>query len=75
MPSYLAYSHDALNRLTAITYPDSTLNVAYHYDEANAVTGCATSFPVGRLTRMIDASGTTVYCHDRRGNIVQKCMT
>ena len=69
------YSHDALNRLTAITHPDSTLNVAYHYDEANAVTGCATSFPVGRLTRMIDASGTTAYCYDRRGNIIQKRMT
>ena len=69
------YSHDALNRLTAIAYPDSALNVAYHYDEANAITGCATSFPKGRLTRMIDASGTTAYCHDRRGNVVQKRIT
>ena len=70
-----AYSHDALNRLTAITYPDSALNVAYHYDEVNAVTGCATSFPKGRLTRMIDASGTTAYCHDRRGNVTRKRLT
>jgi len=69
------YIHDALNRLTAITYPDSALNVAYHYDETNAVTGCATSFPKGRLTRMIDASGTTAYCHDRRGNITRKRLT
>ncbi|MEB2316137.1 MAG: DUF6531 domain-containing protein [Xanthomonadaceae bacterium] len=70
-----AYSHDALNRLTAIAYPDSALNVTYHYDETNAVTGCATSFPKGRLTRMIDASGTTAYCHDRRGNVTRKRLT
>ena len=29
--------------------------MAYHYDEANAVTGCATSFPKGRRTRMVVA--------------------
>lgn len=66
------YTHDALNRLTTIAYPDSSLNVAYHYDEASGTTGCAASFPQGRLTRMLDASGTTAYCYDRRGNVTQK---
>lgn len=67
------YTYDALNRLAAISYPTaSSLNVGYAYDQSNATTGCATSYPLGHLTRMTDASGTTTYCYDRRGNVVQK---
>jgi RHS repeat-associated protein len=66
------YSYDALNRLTAISYPTSTLNVHYYYDEPNSTTGCASSYPIGRLTRMTDASGTTKYCYDGHGNVVSK---
>lgn len=69
------YTYDALNRLTGIAYPDSSLDVAYYYDEANLLTGCAASLPQGRLTRMIDASGTTAWCYDRRGNVAQKRLT
>lgn len=66
------YTYDALNRLRAVTYPTASLNVAFHYDESNATTGCASSHPVGRLTRMTDSSGTTTYCYDRRGNVIAK---
>lgn len=66
------YTYDALNRLTAITYPTASLNVGYFYDQPNSVTGCATSYPAGRLTRMTDASGSTTYCYDRRGNVLRK---
>lgn len=66
------YTYDALNRLRAATYPTASLNVAFHYDESNATTGCASSHPVGRLTRMTDSSGTTTYCYDRRGNVIAK---
>jgi len=66
------YAYDALNRLTAIGYPTTSLNVSYAYDQANATTGCATSFPTGRLTRMTDSSGSTTYCYDRRGNVTKK---
>ena len=68
-------SYDALNRVTATTYVDTSLNVAYHYDEADSVTGCVGSYPVGRLTRMVEASVTTVYCYDARGNVTQKSQT
>ncbi len=61
------YSHDALNRLTAIGYPNSSLNVTYVYDEnTNGQNG------IGRLTTVIDASGTTYYRYDIRGNIIQQ---
>ncbi len=66
------YAYDALNRTLSTSYADATLNISYHYDEANAVTGCAASAPVGRLTRIIESSVTTTYCYDPRGNVVQK---
>ncbi|MDF3983427.1 RHS repeat-associated core domain-containing protein, partial [Luteibacter sp. PPL201] len=69
------YVYDALNRVTSATYADPSLNVAYHYDEANTVTGCATSSPVGRLTRVVENGVTTTYCYDPRGNVTDKRQT
>ena len=66
------YVYDRLNRLTAIQYPTTALNVGFFYDQSNATTGCAKSFPLGRLTRITDASGSTTYCYDRRGNVTRK---
>lgn len=66
------YTFDALNRLGATTYPTSSLNITIHHDDSNTVTGCASSYPLGRITRMIDTSGATIYCYDRRGNISTK---
>ncbi|HJU40215.1 MAG TPA: DUF6531 domain-containing protein, partial [Tahibacter sp.] len=64
--------YDALNRLVSVSYPTTSLNIAFHYDEPNNVTGCVDSYPVGRLTRMTDESGSTTYCYDRRGNVLKK---
>ncbi|MBA8889705.1 RHS repeat-associated protein [Dokdonella fugitiva] len=66
------YTYDRLNRLTAVTYPTMSLNVTYAYDQSNATTGCSTSFSFGRLTTMTDATGSTTYCYDRRGNVTKK---
>jgi RHS repeat-associated protein len=64
---------DALNRVTATSYStDSSLNVSYYYDEANSVTGCANSRPLGRLTRMVENSVTTYYCYGGHGNMGPK---
>jgi RHS repeat-associated protein len=65
-------TYDALDRLASTSYADSTQNVAYHYDEANSVTGCGGSNPVGRLTRIVENAVTTVYCYDAQGNVIQK---
>lgn len=65
-------SYDALNRPTSTTYSDTTLNVAYHYDEASGVTGCAASAPIGRLTRIVESAVTTVFCYDAKGRVIQK---
>jgi len=65
-------TYDAGNRLASTGYTDTTLNVSYAYDEANAVTGCSASRPIGRLTRVVEAGVTTVFCYDDRGNVIQK---
>jgi len=68
-------TYDALNRRTATTYSDTSLNVAYLYDEPNGTTGCASSYPIGRLTRIVESAVTTTYCYDARGNVLQKRQT
>ncbi|MGI9304468.1 MAG: DUF6531 domain-containing protein [Gammaproteobacteria bacterium] len=58
------YAYDALDRLTAIQYPTTSLNVTYTYDDPGAGNG------IGRLTAMSDASGNTIYSYDARGNVI-----
>lgn len=55
------YAYDALDRLTSISYPDSSLNVTLTYDQgANGI---------GRLTSVQDAAGTRTFTYDVRGNL------
>ncbi len=69
----VATSHyDALDRLVSVSYADSSLNVTYAYDESNAVTGCTSSAPLGRLTRIVESAVTTVYCYDGTGRVIRK---
>jgi RHS repeat-associated protein len=68
-------TYDALNRITATTYPHSDASVSYRYDEPDSVTGCAGSYPIGRLTSIVETAVTTVYCYDARGNVVKKTQT
>jgi len=65
-------TYDAGNRLASTSYTDTTLNVAYTYDEGNSVTGCYASNPIGRLTRVVEGGVTTDFCYDARGNVIQK---
>jgi len=65
-------AYDALNRLISTKYAVTTANVTYTYDEANTVTGCSTSSPIGRLTRMVENTVTTAFCYDAHGNIIEK---
>ena len=69
------YSYDALNRLTGIAYPTSSLNVTYAYDAVNASCLAGETFAIGRLTKMIDGSGNTEYCYDRFGHLTRKRQT
>lgn len=69
------YGHDAVNRRTSVTYPTSAENVSYTYDAIPTACASGETFNVGRLSGMADASGTTMYCHDRFGRLVRKVQT
>lgn len=66
---------DVLGRKTSASYADASLNIAYYYDDANSITGCATSFPMGRLTRIVETAVTTVYCYDNQGHLTEQRQT
>ncbi|RDS82218.1 RHS repeat protein [Dyella monticola] len=68
----VSYTYDADNRRLTATYADSTLNVTYAYDQSNAVTGCSVSYPIGRLTQVVENSVTTTLCYNGQGFVIQK---
>jgi RHS repeat-associated protein len=60
------YSYDALNRRTKALFADGT-SAAWHYDQgANGI---------GRLTKIRDVTGSTVYSYDANGHVTQKLQT
>jgi RHS repeat-associated protein len=69
------YQYDVLNRLTAISYPDPTLDVAYTYDVAPAVCATDERFARGRVGHVVHAAGSTDYCYDRLGQVTRKVQT
>ena len=69
------YQYDALNRLTQVGYPTTSLNVSYTYDVTQPVCQAGETYSTGRLTLMVDGSGSTQYCHDRFGQMVRKVQT
>ena len=56
-----------MNRLTAIDYPDDSLDVILTHDS------CPNG--IGRLCTMRDGSGTTAYAYDPRGNVTTLTVT
>ncbi|MBS0211772.1 MAG: RHS repeat protein [Proteobacteria bacterium] len=75
-PLTTSYTYDALDRLTGTTYPTPSLAIGYRYDTLE--TGCSAAnnnFAKGHLTRITDASGSTIYCYDRFGRRVTQIQT
>lgn len=70
-----AYSYDALNRLTKVTHPTTSLNVAYTFDVTQAACTSGETFSIGRLTKMQDGGAITQYCYNRFGDLVRKVQT
>eukprot|EP01041_Mallomonas_annulata_P015344 gene15344-32492_t len=63
-------SHDALNRVSSVTYPAGGENITYTWD---AAAGC--TFGIGRLCAITDNGGSTRYAYDARGNRVSQTRT
>lgn len=60
------YTYDALNRITRIAYADGS-EVAYTYDQGQN--------GIGRLTSIVDISGTTQYAYDQHGRVLSESRT
>jgi RHS repeat-associated protein len=71
----VTYTYDTQDRRLSARYADSTQNISYAYDEPNSLTGCASSYPVGHLTRVIENAVTTAYCYNAQGYVIQKSQT
>jgi len=66
------YTRDILGRVTSKTpQGHSSETVTYSYDTPG-ITG---SYGAGRLSSMTDASGTTSFAYDHRGNLITKRQT
>lgn len=59
--------YDALGRLTAIRYADAVLNTTFNYDEGTNQNG--------RLTGMLDESGSTIWTYDAFGDVTSRTQT
>lgn len=70
------YGTDALGRMVSTQYGDNrALDVTLSYDIAPAVCGADERASRGRLSEMVDASGSTRYCYDRFGRVTRKQQT
>ncbi|MGD9170253.1 MAG: RHS repeat-associated core domain-containing protein [Candidatus Thiodiazotropha sp.] len=61
------YHYDELNRLTQVSYPDSSLDVIYTYDQG--------AYGIGRLSGISDANGTTSYTYNAYGDLLSQTCT
>ena len=68
------YTYDLLNRLTGMTYTDTTPSVSYFYDQTT-YNGLTISNGLGRRTGMSDASGATAWSYDANGNVLTEKRT
>jgi RHS repeat-associated protein len=68
--SQLSYSYDALDRVRTEGDGSST-KTSYVYDNYQGL-GPLGGSPVGRLTGVVDPSGSTFFIYNARGNVAQK---
>jgi RHS repeat-associated protein len=69
------YVYDALNRLVTRTFAHSAQNMQYVYDVTQTECAAGENFSSGRLTKLLDGSGSTRFCYDSRGNTVRQVQT
>ena len=73
----ITFHYDELNRLTRKVYPDQS-EVNYVYDDCPPATcGGLTgeNYPIGRLLKIDDASGTHRFRYDKLGRVIQDSKT
>ncbi|QQQ00958.1 RHS repeat-associated core domain-containing protein [Lysobacter enzymogenes] len=70
------YGYDALGRMVSTQYGDNrNLDVTLNYDVAPTACAADERASKGRLSELVDASGSTRYCYDRFGRVTRKQQT
>lgn len=64
-------AYDLLGRVTTVTYSDAT-QTTFTYDTPAAECTAEATFAKGRLSQVTDRDGSTTFCYDFAGRIVQK---
>ena len=64
------YAYDALNRVSGVTFSDTTPAIAFIYDDITLG-----NFGKGRLTKFTDGTGNTTFKYDLLGRPIQKTQT
>ena len=62
------YKNDILGRVTRKTPGDTAQSIFYSWDEPDT----ETTYRIGRLTKIRDASGTMIFNYDHRGNLTSQ---
>lgn len=66
------FSYDTLNRLTGVSYSDTTPAVTYSYDQGTNAQGQSQK---GFRTGMTDGSGSTIWTNDLAGRVLTERLT
>jgi YD repeat-containing protein len=64
------YQYDALNRPISVSYPNTSENITYTWD--NWITGTGCTYGIGQLCQMTDGNGTTSYSYNDQGNLLKE---
>jgi YD repeat-containing protein len=66
------YRYDALDRLKVVDYAAAVPDEVFAYDVAMSDCPTGEHYLAGRLSRMTDASGSTLWCYNRFGDLTRK---
>jgi RHS repeat-associated protein len=69
------YSYDSTNRLTQMSYSDSTPTVTYSYDSTSCLSLSVSCYNLGHRTGMSDGSGSTAWAYDAVGKVLRESRT
>ncbi|MES2801344.1 MAG: RHS repeat-associated core domain-containing protein [Bdellovibrionota bacterium] len=66
------YTYDVLGRLKTRNYQGDDIDETYTYDVSQSDCVSGEGHGIGRLTRVVDGSGSTNFCHNSYGDLVRK---
>lgn len=66
------YTYDVLGRMITRNYEGTDIDETYTYDVSQGDCTSGANYGIGRLTRVVDGSGSTNFCYNSYGDLVKK---